>query len=105
MSRYWILEAVAYMDNGEPLFYRTIPKEPVEIDDEVAASLGNKVRPVEARPDGIEDPTGTVLDGVLSVNEVRELESLPPVEETPVEEPPKPKRTRKVKEEEPDVDP
>jgi hypothetical protein len=93
MSRYWILEAVAYMDNGEPLFYRTIPKEPVEIDDEVAASLGNKVRPVES-PD--ESETGTHLDGI-----VRTVEDLPEVEEPA----PKPKRKRKAEEEEPDGDP
>jgi hypothetical protein len=55
-----MLEACAFMDNGEALYYRTVPREPVEIDDEVAATLGDAVRRFdpepEQKPDAEESP-------------------------------------------------
>lgn len=50
-----MLEACAFMDDGEALYYRTIPKEPVEIDDEVAKTLGDKVRRFETAEELTED--------------------------------------------------
>lgn len=51
-----MLEACAFMDNGEALYYRTVPREPVEIDDEVAATLGDSVRRFDPEPEPEESP-------------------------------------------------
>lgn len=102
MSKYYIVAPCAFMHNGEALYYKTIPREPVEIDDMVASFLGDKVRRVdpftepfvESRPKGIEGSTGTSLDSLFG-------DVLAAPEEP---EPVKPKRKRKVEEENPDGD-
>lgn len=110
MAKYEIVKPVAFMHNGEALFYRTVPREPVEIDDIVASFLGDKVRRVdpfvepfvETLEKGAFADTWreAIADGeIRTVNDIREMESLPPL---PTEEPPKPKRKRKVEEEKPD---
>lgn len=90
MARYWMLDACAFLDNGEILYYRTIPSEPVELDDEVAAALGDKVRRFDPPVDPPSEEEKVAENPSEEVNE-------------PIEEP-KPKRKRKAEEEEPDGD-
>lgn len=110
MAKYWVLAPCAFMHNGRALYYKTAPREPVEIDDIVASFLGAKVRRVDPFVEPFVETRPAKADGVFSVDVKSELTD--PLqgsagrilrESLPVEEP-KPKRKRKVEEEKPDGD-
>jgi len=100
MSKYWILEPVAFVNRGKALYYRTVPSEPVEIDDVVADFLGKKVR----RVDPFVEPFKPSPVPETSENENSADDVALDVEQQEPEEPPKPKRKRKVEEENTDGD-
>jgi hypothetical protein len=54
MGRYWVTEPCAFAEDGKGVYYRTVPREPVELSDDVAESLGDKVRPFETSEDSEE---------------------------------------------------
>lgn len=51
MSRYWLLEPCTYLHDGKVVQHIRVPEVPIELDDETATELGDKVRAVDENPE------------------------------------------------------
>lgn len=90
MARYWIESKCVYMQDGRSVIHRK-PGAVVELDNETAAGLGDRVRAVNENPDVAPEPTPT--------------EPEPTPEQSVPEPEPEPRRRRpKFPNEEPDGD-